>query len=79
MLRTGTKLAIEATVLHAVDLGGDTNYCLSLPSGHTAWVLGSALGDQPSPEADEPEAAEPEAAETKHRPSPPTRRARKAT
>ena len=83
-LHTGDTLTIEATVVHVVALGGgETNYCLALPSGRTTWVLASQLGDlaepaapelDPAPAQDEP--AEP--AETKHRPSP-RRPAPKAT
>lgn len=43
-LETGTPITISATVLHVVDLGGgETNYCLELPSGRTTWVLASQL------------------------------------
>lgn len=49
----GDTLTIDAKVLHVVDLGGgETNYCLELPSGHTTWVLGSQLGVDQEEEAE---------------------------
>lgn len=77
----GSSITIEATVLHTVDLGGgETNYCLELPSGHTAWLLGSQLGiDQ---DAEVRAQAETEAPDTKVVPGPPatktTRKPRRA-
>jgi hypothetical protein len=72
-LSTGDTLTIEATVLHVVDLGGgETNYCLELPSGRTTWVLASQL-DGVSVE-DEPKAPT-EAPETKVVTGPPARKA----
>lgn len=65
----GSTITIEATVLHTVDLGGEeTNYCLELPSGHTAWLLGSQLGIRQEVEAQ----AETEAPDTKVIPGPQT-------
>lgn len=71
----GDQLTIEAHVLHAVDLGGGvTNYCMELPSGHTAWLRSYQL---PAPPEDEPETrAVPEPEETKHVGSPPARKGR---
>ena len=73
-LCTGDTLTIPATVIHAVDLGGDeANYCLELPGGHTTWVRETVLagvldlGDDEGKAADGPP-------ETKAVPAPPARK-----
>lgn len=80
-LSTGDTLTINAKVLHSVDLGGgETNYCLELPSGRTAWLLGSQLGIRQDAKVETQ--AETEAPDTKVVPGPPatktTRKPRRA-
>lgn len=72
-LSTGDTLTISAKVLHVVDLGGgETNYCLELPSGRTAWVLASQLDGVT---VDNAEKAATEAPETKVVDGPPAAKA----
>ena len=83
-ISTGDTLTISAKVLHAVDLGGgETNYCLELPSGRTTWVLASQLDgvtvgeavEAPDLESVGTAKAATEAPETKVVDAPPARKA----